>query len=600
MELIIIPIAIIAMFGLINYLNAVIRSIKKPKGICKTLLYVLMQIIVTVLYVVPVIALMGYCCIVYFKPALFLEAKWFNWSIAGYFAVILITVIVGIILIVKQCRGYYDKQNVFMYAVKHRVIISFIGCVLAIVGMIFGLINFGMCHFKVISTAPQIEQYTNQKYLALDISQVDGTINGYTVKTSEKCKTLIIKADPERVYEGINIDTYASEVVLEGLRLNSATASFNSVTHLKISGDSRIAGNISFMQKADISVEGNSGLSGEISIADTCNTLNLKGVYAEKTPGIDVGLTYLPRTNDFDLRVENLSLNLNHTLEYKSDSLLTLNSIGDSNVIKAARGEVTVDTKNINLKLDGNLEFYAPNSSGAGVMSAGNVSISGTGNCLFEAADGSYEGHSGGTAIAAKTLTCSGNLNISLVGGEGATGATGQTGTTGATGKKGNNESQGKDSVYGYDGRPGGQGGIGGEGGPGGAGGVALKCEAVPSVSDSCTLKLIGGDGGNGGQGGQGGRGGRGGDGGDDDRFSIFWIEDMSGGNGGTGGPGGEGGAGGFGGHGGHALVVNGESVETYNENIIQTNGQKGANGSKGSTGSTGYSGAHGDGGAGG
>ena len=63
---------------------------------------------------------------------------------------------------------------------------------------------------------------------------------------------------------------------------------------------------------------------------------------------------------------------------------------------------------------------------------------------FFHAGNAKNLGECGGTAVTAKTLTCVGALNVTLVGGNGATGVTGVTGTTGYTGQKGNNESQGK------------------------------------------------------------------------------------------------------------------------------------------------------------
>lgn len=666
---------IIIMFGLINYIWAIVRSKKKSSGKWNNWLYVILQILITVLYLAPCVAILGYCYYVYFKPTLFVDADWFYWSIAGYFAIILAVIIVGIILIRKQCDGYYKKDEVFMYAVKHRAIISFVGCAIAITGMIFGLINFGMYHFKVISMASEIEEYTNQKYLALDISDVDESINGYKITTSKECETLIVKGDPERIYKDIYIETYATNVSFEDFRIQSSmvtsTIKFNADTRLQLTGNCMVNGDIFFYKSADIDLlnssllgnllfenesniliddnstisgniefknasqlmvdgevsgelilGGNSSIdllekgliSGKITINESCNSVYFKGdkeklvnvgqtsdnVQVKETKNIKINVEYLDRSNDFSFCIENISLTLDKPLEYIFEAKFSLTSIGEENIIKSLSGSTTFNTNDINISVDGKLAMFAPETGATNALFAKDILLSGEGECFFTAGNAKNLGECGGTAVTAKTLTCVGALNVTLVGGNGATGVTGVTGTTGYTGQKGNNESQGKDSVYGYNGRPGGPGGTGGIGGLGGAGGTALKLDSLPSVTELCELKLVGGVGGTGGRGGTGGCGGTGGAGGDDDYWSFIWIGDMSGGEGGAGGPGGEGGEGGSGGTGGFALIVQEKNVCDPLENVVLINGEKGTNGSKGYSGSTGSKGAHGDGGAGG
>ena len=209
-------------------------------------------------------------------------------------------------------------------------------------------------------------------------------------------------------------------------------------------------------------------------------------------------------------------------------------------------------------------------------------------------------GGAGNVGIYANSLSISGKLSCSIVGGNGGDGKLGYDGNDGNDGKKGNNESEGEDSTYGYDGRPGGDGTDGQDGGDGGKGASAIITTLTPSIHHTVLLSATSGNGGDGSDGGKGGNGGKGGDGGDDDRWSPIWIGDMSGGAGGKGGAGGDGGDCGKGGSSSDPIVVNGTGTSLSLTNVTEIHGISGTDGANGADGTDGADGSKGDAGVGG
>ena len=648
--LVIAAVAAVIMLGIVNYLWAVLRARYQKTGCWPGVLYAVLQTVITVLYLSPLALLAVYCAAVNLAPERFIEYSWFGISAAIYFGILVVFIIIGAVLLSKRRWGYYDREtDVFMYAVRHRAVFSFVISAAAAVGMVLGIIGVGAYQERVILKTDDISQYCDQKYLALDLSEVDGSICEYTITTAESCKTLKLRGDPERDYGSLSIVSSAERIVIENISVTDGSEiTLCAQASLEIIGDGTFFAALSFSDGAEFAVDGvamggsvdfsgsaaidvrggasfvsdvyfadsaavtvsqGSGIDGEIVIAESSSSLSVVGTATDESADEDeeakgerelfANILFEERTEDFYMNVEGVSLLLRSPIEYNFDSSFNFAARGDGVRLQSLSGGYTLFAKKLNIEIDGGAEIAAPETGGAHGVAAQDARIKGSGALSITGGVG-ISAAAGGNAVNAERLAIEGSLNVALTGGSGGQGKIGATGATGSTGKKGNNESQGEDTFYGYNGRPGGTGGTGGKGGIGGAGGAALSLLEAPSVGEGCTLVLTGGKGGKGGTGGTGGTGGRGGDGGDDDHFSFIWIGDMSGGEGGSGGPGGAGGPGGEGGLGGCPLLIAGELATLELSYVTELDGDNGDSGENGTTGQPGSKGAHGDPGSGG
>lgn len=283
---IILAISFVAAIGVINYLLAVVRAKKNGASVISNVFYIIAQVLISILYLLPVAAVLCYALYVYVKPLTFTEQDWFVKSLIGYFAVIVLIVILGVVFIKTRTYNVYSKDEAFMYAITPRAIISFVGCALGIALMIFGIMNVDMHRVKVVTEQSQIEQYADQKYLSLDISGLENPSDGFQIRTSEKCKTLIITSKPNFFYGRVEISTSAEKVVIDGLSCNNSSG--NSV--------------MVFNDEVDISF-------------DNC-TIN------------SISLTFL-RDGAFNLN----SSKINGTLDFRGKTDLRLDSVSSCNCI---------------------------------------------------------------------------------------------------------------------------------------------------------------------------------------------------------------------------------------------------------------------------
>lgn len=190
-------------------------------------------------------------------------------------------------------------------------------------------------------------------------------------------------------------------------------------------------------------------------------------------------------------------------------------------------------------------------------------------------------GGNGGNGIDAQETAFSGELRITVTGGDGGNGMQGgnytsaaSSGGTGGDGKDGGNGTKGAQGIA---------------GGSGGNGGVGLLVRDI-QMANPIQLNCVGGNGGDGATGGRGQNGGAGGTGG-------RTAKDTDAGDGGTGGSGGAGGAGGNAGSGALALSIaneNRESLLTCTK-IALVHGYGGNPGSGGDGGNGGRGGNGGD-----
>lgn len=350
---IILAISFVATIGVINYLLAVVRAKKNGASVISNVVYLIAQVLISILYLLPLAAVLCYALYVYVKPLNFTEQDWFVKSLIGYFAVIVLIVVLGVIFIKKRTYNVYTKDQAFMYAITPRAIISFVGCALGIVLMIFGIMNVDMHRVKVITEQSQIEQYAKQKYLSLDISELENPSGGFQIRTSEKCKTLIIASKPNLFYGRVEISTSAEKVVIDGLSCNNSSGNavvvfndevdasfdnctinsialtflrdgvfnlhssqingrldFHGETEMQLDSDSscncsavfddtakisvgkgRLNGELTFKSDATVSTMLNGGVDCKIIVGSDCESLTLKGNKTSSTAEKDGGNT---------------------------------------------------------------------------------------------------------------------------------------------------------------------------------------------------------------------------------------------------------------------------------------------------------------------
>ena len=263
-----IPIAVsaILLIGIVNYLWAIIRARQAKTGKWLGWLYLVLQILITFIYLAPILALIAYSIAVNLDPVQLVEQEWFTASIIiGFWALAAFTV-AGIVFLVKRGGGYYERErNIFMYPVRHRAILTFVLSALAAVGLIFVNMNVDSYRDKVVLTADEIEKYTEQKYLSLDLSGIDSSIDSYTLETAESCETLVLKGDAERKYYGLSIVTSAERVVLENMRFGGGSITLLSPARLEVVGG-ELSANVDFCSDAELTVK-YASLNGELTAA---------------------------------------------------------------------------------------------------------------------------------------------------------------------------------------------------------------------------------------------------------------------------------------------------------------------------------------------
>lgn len=280
----------VLLVGAVNYIKAVIRDKKKVSGRQPQWLYILLQVLLTLSYLLPVVLVSAYSVIVIRQPEYFLGKEWFTWSVVGYFLLIAAAVIVGIVLISKKYNNShsYSSDQAFMYAVYHRAILSFFVCAVAIAGMIYGLTVFGKFQFKNVVSMSDVDQYYEYEYLALDLSEVDDTVNGYTLATSEQCKTLLLRGDNNREYKNFKIITKANKVVLKDMVIQGAGLAVTACEDivLEIEKNSKILGNLRFEKNAEVllsgDVEGGVYFGGDTNVTIDGGLLNCNAYFQKK------------------------------------------------------------------------------------------------------------------------------------------------------------------------------------------------------------------------------------------------------------------------------------------------------------------------------
>ena len=473
--------------GIVNYQWAVIRSKTKATGKHPVFLYVILQITITLIYLLPLIIMILYSVVVYVKPTEFLNLEWFKTSVIIYFVLSAIMVILGIIFLKAKSDNYYDKDNIFMYTVTHKVIISFVLCAVAIVSMIIANSGVNMYKVKVVASAVEIEQYLDQKYLHLDISNLPNTEQCKILQTNGKCETLIIESnnqepidlelqtDAKNVYvRGANINLIdgklnCKNLYLEGLavitgdvvfgdqvKINeemgvlSANCSFEKVASIYLRsvtskeeysstldgkfvfkdnatislGLSRADGKFTFYGNADIYTGDSGEFCGEIIVAGKSNSLNmeLENNYLsddsiKKCKELNCAISFLNRSNPFDLTLKGISLNLKSGLDLGLKSGLNLNVKGRDCVLKARSGKSLISAKTVNVSCEGVLTLNGSTSDCYNGLVANTVKLNGKATVKAYGREG-YNGDSGGSAIIANKLVIDGLLKVYLYGGK--------------------------------------------------------------------------------------------------------------------------------------------------------------------------------------
>ena len=133
----------LAIFGIINYLLAILR-VRRNSGSDANVLFVVTQILITLLYLVPSIAFLVADLLLIVNPAVILGWIHFGWVIALNIVLAIVGIVVNIILFGQGQDGYYDDEdNPFMSRIGHRAILSIIICVVSVVIMIVGLSSLG-------------------------------------------------------------------------------------------------------------------------------------------------------------------------------------------------------------------------------------------------------------------------------------------------------------------------------------------------------------------------------------------------------------------------------------------------------------------------
>lgn len=274
-----IAVSVILLIGIVNYLWAILRARQDKTGRWLGWLYLVIQIIITLAYLAPILLLIGYSLAVNLDPVRFLELEWFKNSVYIYFGTLAAFILLGIILLVKRSGNYYAvEKNIFMYSVRHRAILSFVLAAVAAVGMVFGTVSIDVYRDKAVLTASEIEKYTEQKYLSLDLSEVDSSINSYTVRTGEDCQTLVLKGDGERNYGELSIVTSAERVVLENISLDGGSITLCSSARLEVSGG-ELRGAVDFCADGELVMKG-AELDGALSVVgDAKLELTSSGIY---------------------------------------------------------------------------------------------------------------------------------------------------------------------------------------------------------------------------------------------------------------------------------------------------------------------------------
>lgn len=244
-ELIIIGVSFLAAIGLLNYFKAVVRD-GATRGKKKTFVYILMQILMTTLYLLPTGAVLAYGVIVYLSPLDFVGGKFFRNSLFVAFGVIALFLLLSIILLRKSRNFPYNRaREPFMYSMTHRSILSFILTAFAVTGLIFGISNQRIHSPREITSFSDIGKYDEKKYLCLDLTAAPEDAN-YIISTGLKCKTLVIKGGGKE-FKNLAIKTYADTVVFDGITITNderdviiadeATVEFKNNSSLRLAGE---------------------------------------------------------------------------------------------------------------------------------------------------------------------------------------------------------------------------------------------------------------------------------------------------------------------------------------------------------------------------
>ena len=274
-ELIIIGVSFLVAIGLLNYFKAVVRD-GATQGKKRTFVYILMQILMTTLYLLPTGAVLAYGIIVYLTPLDFVGGNFFRNSLFVAFGVIALFLLLSIILLRKSRNFPYNRaREPFMYSMSHRSVLCFILSAFAITGLIFGISNQRIHSPRVITSYSDIGKYDEKKYLYLDLTGAPQDAN-YIISTGLKCETLIIKGGGKEI-RNLAIKTYADTVIFDGVT---------------ITNDER---DIIIADEATVELKGNASIKlGGGIVFKEASTLNLtKGtldcnVIFEKSGSLDV------------------------------------------------------------------------------------------------------------------------------------------------------------------------------------------------------------------------------------------------------------------------------------------------------------------------
>lgn len=141
--LLIIVISAVAIFGIINYLLAILR-VKRNNGKEANWLFVITQILITILYIVPSALFFVADLMLIVYPTAILGWIHFGWVIALNVIFAIVGIVINVVLFCQGQDDYYDDEdNPFMSRIAHRSILSILMCVVSVVVMIIGLSTLG-------------------------------------------------------------------------------------------------------------------------------------------------------------------------------------------------------------------------------------------------------------------------------------------------------------------------------------------------------------------------------------------------------------------------------------------------------------------------
>ena len=332
-----------------------------------------------------------------------------------------------------------------------------------------------------IATSDQIASIESMEgYVVVDLTEYNGEIG--TIITSSECYELKLVSDEAKIFDNAYIQTLASSVELENVKLNNSHISY-------VGGEAELV----FDKEGDF--------FGEITAGMAIDYLCLKDSYHESNAireGIQLNLG--AASENLTLALKDIAINFKSPL---TRSRLNIESSGKDNLLSSMEGDSVINIDNLSIEVDGKLTIKKQAQSELQVagIKASSCVFNGNGKLIVSGADGTdglsdgQDGIAGGTGIIADTVTTKGGLRAIFVGGNGGNGANGARGSDGSAGSNGANADRwdGGNGGWGGDGRNGQVGGRSGDGG--------YAIIATTLIADSHSVTLQSGNSGNSGNG---------------------------------------------------------------------------------------------------